>query len=233
MLAARGSIPSISSFWKTFCRYCLQRSRNKKFSCWYFYICFIIHIILEEIPSNFTNFNLQWIVMRAKKNTCEEFFKHGTFFLTESENNKHTSVIIVRTETFRSHIVNTTKCFQKLDILGIEPRAASTSFSCMLVKKCFMEGLRFLPQRARHICSARYDSGALKRGLSARAMMARGWIFSQNCQGKHMERWIFSRAHFCFGAHDISHLSRKLQMKKVKWTIQKNWSWQTLMNTLQ
>ena len=112
MLAARGSIPSISSFWKTFCRYCLQRSRNKKFSCWYFYVC-LIHIILEEIPSNFTNFNLQWIVMRAKKNTCEEFFKHGTFFLTESENNKHTSVIIVRTETFRSHIVNTTKCFSE------------------------------------------------------------------------------------------------------------------------
>ena len=57
--------------------------------------------------------DLQSIVMRAKKNTCEEFFKHGTFFLTESENNKHTSVIIVRTETFRSHIMNTTKCFSE------------------------------------------------------------------------------------------------------------------------
>ena len=90
--------------------------------------------------------------------------------------NYETNIKISATKLFVPRPLKTipTKCFQKLDILGIEPRAASTSFSCMLVKKCFMEGLRFLLQTARHICSARYDSGALKRGFSARAMMARG-----------------------------------------------------------
>ena len=165
--------------------------------------------------------------MRAKKSTWKDLSKAGIFSLTKSENNVHTSVIIACSQTFCSHIVKTISWnyFQKLQTHRIEPRAASILFSCMLIQKCFMEGSRFLPQSARRICSARYDSAALKWRLWARAMMARGWIFSQNCQGKHMERWIFSRAHFCFGAHDISNLSRKLQMKKVKWTIQKNWSW--------
>ena len=31
-----------------------------------------------------------------------------------------------------------------------------------------------------------------------------------------MERWLFLRAHFYFGAHDTSNLSHKLQMKKEK-----------------
>ena len=31
-----------------------------------------------------------------------------------------------------------------------------------------------------------------------------------------MERWLFLRAQFYFGAHDTSNLSHKLQMKKEK-----------------
>ena len=75
------------------------------------------------------------------------------------------------------------------------------------------EGFLVLSQSARHLTSARYDSGRLKRGLWVRAMMARVRTFS-NLVKENTWSFGFFRARTFFGAHDISSFSRKLSMKK-------------------